>query len=270
MIILAKIKTLLKHFIGLRLHFDILPPNQQPKRKTAHMDIAGKKAIVFGGTSGIGLATAKQLAAQGAEVIAISRNPDKAGDVPAGITLKACDVRDKAALEKLFAECAPFDILVSSATGGSRSAGPFLDMDMDAFQSSFDKLWGYANIIRFGAEHLTENGAIVVVSGTPARNPKPGQISLSAVGSAVEALVRGLANEIAPRRINVMSPGFIDTPIVDLKGKDREDLYSNITASHAVKRAGTAEEAAKGIMFLIENDFVTGTTVDVDGGWLLA
>ena len=234
------------------------------------MEIAGKKAVVFGGTSGIGLATAKQLAAQGAEVIAISRNPDKAGDVPEGITLKACDVRDQQALEQLFKDCAPFDILVSSATGGSRSAGPFLAMDMDGFQASFDKLWGYANIIRYVAGHLSENGAIVIVSGTPARNPKPGQISLAAVGSAVEALARGIANEIAPRRINVVSPGFIDTPIVDLKGKEREDLYKNITADHAVKRAGTPDEVAQAILFAIQNDFVTGTTIDVDGGWLLA
>jgi len=234
------------------------------------MDIAGKKAIVFGGTSGIGLATAKQLVAGGAEVIAVSRDPSRAGDVPAGITLKACDVRDRDALTQLFQECAPFDILVSSATGGSRSAGPFLAMDMDGFQASFDKLWGYANVIRFGAEHLSDTGSIVVVSGTPARNPKPGQISLSAVGSAVEALARGLANEIAPRRINVVSPGFIDTPIVDLEGKEREEMYAKITADHAISRAGTADEVAQAILFVIQNDFVTGTTVDVDGGWLLA
>ena len=92
------------------------------------MDVAGKKAIVFGGTSGIGLATAKQLAALGAEVIAISRNPEKAGDVPDGITLMQCDVRDREAMAKLFQDCAPFDILICSATGGTRSAGPFLEM----------------------------------------------------------------------------------------------------------------------------------------------
>ena len=120
------------------------------------MELAGKKAIIFGGTSGIGLAAAKQMVDKGAEVIAISRDPSKAGDVPAGITLKACDVRDRDALAKLFEECAPFDILVSSATGGSRSVGPFMDQDMDAFQGSFDKLWGYANIVRFGAGHLAE------------------------------------------------------------------------------------------------------------------
>ena len=234
------------------------------------MDIAGKKAIVFGGTSGIGLAAAKQLAALGAEVIAVSRDPGKAGEVPAGVSLKACDVRDRDALAALFQECAPFDILVSSATGGSRSAGPFLSMDMEGYQASFDKLWGYANVVRYGAEHLSEQGSIVLVSGTPARNPKPGQVSLSSVGAAIEALVRAIAPEISPRRVNVVSPGFIDTPIVALQGEEREALYAKSTASHAIPRAGTADEVAHAIVFMIQNDFVTGTTIDVDGGWLLA
>jgi len=234
------------------------------------MDVAGKKAIVFGGTSGIGLATSKQLAALGAEVIAISRNPEKAGDVPAGITLMQCDVRDRDALAKIFKDCAPFDILVSAATGGTRSAGPFLEMDMDGYQGSFDKLWGYANVVRFGTEHLSENGSIVLVSGAPARKCKPGQVSLSSVGGAVEALVRAIAPEIAPRRVNVVSPGFIDTPVVQAQGAEREALYKSLTASHSIPRAGTADECAQAILFLIQNDFVTGTTIDVDGGWLLA
>ncbi|MCB1489160.1 MAG: SDR family NAD(P)-dependent oxidoreductase, partial [Bauldia sp.] len=82
------------------------------------MDIAGRKALVFGGTSGIGLAAAKQLAAGGAKVVAISRNPDRAGDVPAGIALKACDVTDGEAVAALCAAEAPYDILVCAATGG--------------------------------------------------------------------------------------------------------------------------------------------------------
>jgi NAD(P)-dependent dehydrogenase (short-subunit alcohol dehydrogenase family) len=234
------------------------------------MDVAGKKAIVFGGTSGIGLATSKQLAALGAEVIAISRNPEKAGDVPAGITLMQCDVRDRDALARIFQDCAPFDILVSAATGGTRSAGPFLEMDMDGYQGSFDKLWGYANVVRFGTEHLSENGSIVLVSGAPARKSKPGQVSLSSVGGAVEALVRAIAPEIAPRRVNVVSPGFIDTPVVQAQGAEREALYKGLTASHSIPRAGTADECAQAILFLIQNDFVTGTTIDVEGGWVLA
>lgn len=235
------------------------------------MDVSGKKAIVFGGTSGIGLAAAKQLASLGATVIAVSRNPDKAGDdLPTGMTLKSCDVRDRDALVKLFEECAPFDILVSAATGGERSFGPFLEMDMDGYQASFDKLWGYANVVRFGTQHMSEDGTIVLVSGAPARKAKPGQVSLSSVGAAVEAMVRAVAPEIAPRRLNVVSPGSIDTPMVSLQGEERAALYEKATVRNLIPRAGTADEVAQAILFMIQNEFVTGTTIDVDGGWLLS
>lgn len=234
------------------------------------MDVAGKKALVFGGTSGIGLAASKQLKAMGAEVIAISRNPDRAGDAAAGLTLKQCDVLDEQALQALFAECAPFDILISAATGGKRAIGSFLEMDMDGYRASFGKLWGYANVVRYGAPHLPDNGTIVLVSGAPARKVKPGQIALGSVGGAVEAFAKGVANELAPRRINVVSPGQIDTPMTVLQGAEREAYYKKMTSGNAIPRAGTADEVAQAIIFLVQNDFVTGTTVDVDGGWLIS
>ena len=234
------------------------------------MDVASKKAVIFGGTSGIGLATAQRLVALGADVIAISRNPEKAGDVPAGITLKKCDVLDRDALQAVLLECAPYDILVSAATGGARAVGPFLEMDMDGYKASFDKLWGYANVVRFGAGHLPDDGCIVLVSGAPARKTKPGQVAIGSVGGAVEALVRATAREVAPKRINILSPGTIDTPMVAAQGEERATFYTKATASNIIPRAGTADEVAQGIIFLIQNDFVTGTTVDVDGGWLLS
>lgn len=234
------------------------------------MDIAGKKAIVFGGTSGIGLATTKQLVALGATVVAISRDPSKATDLPDGATASACDVRDGDAVKALLASLAPFDILVSAATGGSRAIGEFASMDMDGYKSSFDKLWGYANVVRNGLEHLSDNGAIVLVSGSPARRCGPGQVALSSVGGAVEALSRAVAKEIAPKRINVMSPGLIDTPMVPLQGDERDAHYKRLTGNNIIDRPGTADECAKGIVFLIQNDFVTGTTLDVDGGILLS
>ena len=234
------------------------------------MDVAGKKAVIFGGTSGIGLAAAKRLVALGANVIAISRNPDKAGDVPAGITLKKCNVLDRDAVQALLKECAPYDILVSAATGGERAVGPFLEMDMDGFKASFDKLWGYANVVRFGAEHLRDDGCIVLVSGAPARKARPGQAAIGAVGGAVESLVRAITRELAPKRINVVSPGVIDTPMVSMKGEQRAAFYAKATGGNIIPRAGTADEVAQGIIFVIQNDFVTGTTIDVDGGWLLS
>ena len=238
------------------------------------MDVSGKKAIVFGGTSGIGLATVRLLAAQGCQVVAVSRNPQKAMDLPDGlpdgVVVKKCDVLDRKGLAELFSDCGRFDILVSSATGGSRAMGPFMEMDMDGFQASFDKLWGYANVVRFGAGHLNKNGAVVLVSGSPARKCKPGQIALSSVGGAVEAMVRALAPELAPIRINTVSPGVIDTPMQTAQGAERVEIYKKMTGNNVIARAGRPDEVAQAIIFAITNDFVTGTTIDVDGGWLIS
>ncbi|MEM9046336.1 MAG: SDR family oxidoreductase [Pseudomonadota bacterium] len=234
------------------------------------MEISGKKAIVFGGTSGIGLAASKQLAAEGAQVVAISRDPSRAGDPGAGIELAQCDARDGAAVEALLAELAPYDILISAATGGDRAVGPFMKMDMAGYKGSFDKLWGYTNVVRYGAGHLPEDGCIVLVSGSPARKMRPGQIAIGSVGGAVEAFVRGVAPELVPVRINTVAPGQIDTPMVALEGDARTEFYEKSTASNLIPRAGHPDEIAQGIMFAVKNDFITGTTIDVDGGWLLS
>ena len=234
------------------------------------MDIDGKKAIVFGGTSGIGLSAAQMLSEKGAHVIALSRNPDKLKNVPKNVTTKKMNVLDKDALEKFFQEVGDYDILVNSATGGARAVGPFLSMDLDGYRASFDKLWGYTNVVRYGTKFLKDNGNIVLVSGSPARKCRPGQIAISSVGGAVEAFARGIAPEIAPKRINIVSPGIIDTPMSPLQGKEREDYYKNTTNNNLIPRAGTPDEVATGIIFAIENEFITGTTIDIDGGWLIS
>ena len=234
------------------------------------MDINGKKAIVFGGTSGIGLSATQMLSDKGAHVIALSRNPDKLKNVPKNVTTKKMNVLDRDALEKFFQEVGEYDILVNSATGGARAVGPFLSMDLDGYKASFDKLWGYTNVVRYGTKFLKDNGNIVLVSGSPARKCRPGQIAISSVGGAVEAFARGIAPEIAPKRINIVSPGIIDTPMSPLQGKEREDYYKNTTNNNLIPRAGNPDEVATGIIFAIENEFITGTTIDIDGGWLIS
>ena len=234
------------------------------------MDINGKKAIVFGGTSGIGLSATQMLSDKGAHVIALSRNPDKLKTIPKNVTTKKMNVLDRDALEKFFQEVGEYDILVNSATGGTRAVGPFLSMDLDGYRASFDKLWGYTNVVRYGTKFLKDNGNIVLVSGSPARKCRPGQIAISSVGGAVEAFARGIAPEIAPKRINIVSPGIIDTPMSPLQGKEREDYYKNTTNNNLIPRAGTPDEVATGIIFAIENEFITGTTIDIDGGWLIS
>jgi NAD(P)-dependent dehydrogenase (short-subunit alcohol dehydrogenase family) len=231
------------------------------------MDLKGKRAIVLGGTSGIGLAVSKQLVAAGARVTAASRTANRA--VAEGVTVRPVDVLNRAALEQLFKELAPFDILVNAATGGGRATGPFLAMDLDAFEGSFRKLWGYVNSVRLGAPLMSERGAIVLISGFPARKAMPGMSAISTVGNAVEGFVRAIAPELAPRRINVVAPGVIDTPMFAATGEQRDAMLKQSTARNLIPRAGTADEVADAVMFLLRNEFTTGTTVDVDGGALL-
>ncbi len=221
-----------------------------------------KKAIVLGGTSGIGLSAAEMLRDAGAEVIAGGRS-DRQID---GIECVQVDVLDREALRLLFEKHHGFDYLVNAATGGSRAIGPLLEMDLDGFQNSFAKLWGYVNSVRLGVPHMSADGAVVLVSGYPARKWRSGTIAIGSVGGSVEAFIRLSANEITPVRINGVSPGLIDTPMSPLEGEQREKYYSEGTAEHLIARAGTSAEVASAIIFLLENQFVTGTIVDVDGG----
>lgn len=237
------------------------------------MSFAGKKVLVLGGTSGIGLAAAQQFHAAGASVVVISRDKAKVASAAASVgencTGATLDVLDMDAMQALFAEQAPFDIMVNAATGGERATGPFAKMDLEGFRGSFRKLWGYTNSVQAALPHLADNGNMVLVSGAPARKAPPGYAAISTVGNAVEGFCRAVATEIAPKRLNVVSPGIIDTPMFPVDGAARNDFLDKATANNLIKRAGTADEVASGILFVAGNQFVTGTTVDVDGGMLL-
>lgn len=228
--------------------------------------IGGKKAIVLGGTSGIGLAITEMLRDAGAEVIAGGR---RECDID-GVECVQVDVLDRSALSVLFEKNDGFDFLVNAATGGPRAIGPFLEMDLDGLQNSFAKLWGYINSVRLGVPHMSQHGAVVLFSGYPARKWRPGVLAIGTVGGSVEAFVRLAANEIKPIRINAVCPGVIDTPMSPLQGDERKAYYENGTAEHVIPRPGSAAECAAGAMFLLENDFTTGTIVDVDGGAIIA
>lgn len=237
------------------------------------MKLHDRKVLILGGSSGIGLAAAQRLQDAGAAVVILGRDPGRLErareNLGAAADTRTLDVLDRSAMAATFAELAPFDVIVNAATGGERAMGPFLDMDLDGFQGSFRKLWGYVNSVHLGARYLPDDGCIVLVSGSPARKCRPGMSAISTVGNAVEGFARAVAPELAPRRINVVSPGVIDTPMFALDGEQRARFLEQATAANLIPRAGSADEVAMGIQFAIENGFVTGTTIDVDGGALL-
>ena len=236
--------------------------------------LEGKKVVIIGGTAGIGLAAAQAAAAAGAQVWAAGRSQghiDKAKEIANGaFEVRQADTHDAESLEAIFKEAGSIDHLVSAAVGGERTLKPFLEQTQEQFQAAYDKLWGYCNVVRTGAPYLAEGASITLVSGSPARKIKPAQSPLSCVGASVENLVRCLAVEMAPVRVNVVSPGTVATAMFDWMGDEKDDKLTAMTATHLIKRAGTSEEVADGILFVMSNNFVTGTTVDVDGGRILS
>ena len=240
-----------------------------------------KHALVFGGTSGIGLAVCKLLVEKGVGVMAFGRSKDRCDAalellrplVPVGGAFVAleCDVLDREAVQEACSKYSGhIDYLVCAATGGERAMGPFLDMDLDGFQGSFAKLWGYANCVKLGVPHLKEDGSVVLVSGTPAKRYRSGQIALSCVGGAVENMTKALANELAPRRVNCVSPGVIDTPMFSKFGAAKDERLAAMTAGNPIARPGAAEEVAAAVVFALENTYMTGAVVQVDGGLVVA
>lgn len=236
--------------------------------------LAGKNVVIIGGTAGIGLAAAQAAAAAGAKVWAAGRSEEhiaKAKEIANGsFEVRQADTHDAASMEAIFKEVGTIDHLVSAAIGGERTLKPFLEQTEEEFKAAYGKLWGYAKAVRTGAPFLAADGSVTLVSGSPARKIRLAQSPLSCVGASVENLVRCLAVEMAPVRVNVVSPGTVDTAMFDFMGDEKQDKLKAMTATHLIKRAGTADEVAQGIVFVMQNAFVTGTTVDVDGGRILS
>lgn len=241
--------------------------------KAAQPALTGKNVVVIGGTSGIGLATAIAASDLGASVWAAGRSKEhmeKAREASEGrIELVTADTHDEQSLLALFREVGKIDHLVSAATGANRTLKPFIEQTAEQFQEAFGKLWGYGMVVRTGVPFLSKDGSITLVSGAPARKVKPNTSALSCVGGAVENLVRALAVELAPIRVNVVSPGIIDTALFDWMGEEKAERVAAMTRGQLVERVGRPEEVASAVTYLMQNGYATGTTVDVDGGQLL-
>jgi len=234
----------------------------------------GQRVVVLGGTSGLGLAVAASAARQGAVAIVASRrqaNVDAAlSQLPHGTQGYVADPRDEAALERFFAMVGPFDHLVYTA-GEALALGQIDRLSIEAGRRFFEtRYWGALAAAKHGAPLIRPGGSIVFTSGTAGARPHAGWALGASVCAAMEGLTRALAVELAPIRVNIVSPGFIRTPLWrDMAQADREAMYASTGARLPVGRVGEADDVAEAYLFLMRQGFATGQTIVVDGGGVL-
>lgn len=223
--------------------------------------------VVIGGTSGIGLASAKLLASRGAVLTIVGRGEAKleAALQEIGGTARGeqTDAGDRPALDAVFGRIAPVDHLVIAASGGA-GAGPFETIEAENLRRGFEaKFWVHWQAAQAVLPYLAADGSIVFVTAASSRLANPGTSGLAAINGALERMVPTLARELAPRRVNAVSPGVVATPWWADKPATMFEAQSR---KAPLGRAGQPEEVADAIAFLIGNRFVTGIVLDVDGG----
>jgi len=236
--------------------------------------LIGKKVILMGASSGIGLATAKAAAEEGATIVIVSSNQQKIDkaltELPYGSTGFVVDLSQEENIRDFFNKIGNFDHLVFSA-GENLTLKNIADTDISQARDFFTlRFWGAFAAIKYGAALINKGGSISLTSGTASARPGAGWSVASAICGAMEAFVRAMAVELAPIRVNCVVPGVIKTPLWDsMPYADREGLYNYMSNSLLVRRVGEAEDVANGFLYLITQQHGTGQSLLIDGGALL-
>jgi NAD(P)-dependent dehydrogenase (short-subunit alcohol dehydrogenase family) len=236
--------------------------------------IEGAKIIIVGGSSGMGLALARRLLGEGAAVTIAGRSEDRLaaarralGDYP-GVATIAVDISREEEVAALFRNGGPVDHIVSTAAdiGGAYQLLPSIELAA-AQRVVESKFYGPLMLAKYGAAHLPPSGSITYTSGVAAYRPAARGSVVAAVNAALEGLVRALAVELAPIRINAVSPGWVDTPIWSFVAGDAKQATLDAMAQRLpAGRVGRPDDIADAIRFLIGNGFTTGTILHVEGG----
>ncbi|PRY60949.1 SDR family oxidoreductase [Glycomyces artemisiae] len=239
----------------------------------------GQRALVMGGSSGIGEATAARFAALGAAVTITGRRETalkEAADriqAATGTAVDAVrlDAAETAALAAFFAPETGYDHLVL-ALSGSNGAGPIATLDLDDLAAGFEgKFWPHLRTLQAALPRLNPGASVTFISAVSARAAMPGTAGLAAVNGAIEAMVAPLAAELAPIRVNAVSPGVVDTPwwsgVPEAQRKALFDQYASVLP---VGRVGNPAEVGEAVAFLAGNGYTTGTVLEVAGGAQLA
>lgn len=230
--------------------------------------LTDRTVLVVGRGSGIAKAVTEAVRAAGATVVVAGRDERAlaaAYDDP-GVTAAAVDLTDETSVAALAGQLGRVDHVVSTAS--ARARGAVGDLDHDTVLRSFDvKVLGPLLLARHFAPRMPEDGSFVLFSGSSARKPAAGMLAVGATNAAVDALTRGLAVELAPIRVNAVSPGTVDTGAYDALGERKKaELFAARAATSPVRRVGRPEEIAEAVVFALSSTFLTGVSLGVDGG----
>ena len=236
----------------------------------ARTGLAGQKVVVIGGSSGIGLETARQARSESADVIVAGRDPERverAARELGALSSAAFDATDFARLERFF-EALPTPIDHVLVTGPGPYYGTLAEFDFDKARRDVEAhLFLPIQVARLAAKKVRPGGTLLFMTGTGGRHTAPGMILMGALTAAMPALTKNLALEMAPIRVNLIAAGFVDSPLsASLLGDQLEARREQLRKTLPIRRVvGPADIAALAI-HLMTNTAVTGATYDIDGG----
>jgi NAD(P)-dependent dehydrogenase (short-subunit alcohol dehydrogenase family) len=234
----------------------------------------GKRVVILGGSSGIGLAVAEHASSQGANVVVVSSNPERIQKAVESLGGSAegqtADLSDECSVAALFTRLGPLDHLVFTA-GDSLQLNELADTDLAQARRAFElRYWSALAAVKYASPHIRKGGSIVLTTGIAGLRPQKGWVIAASVCGTIEALTRALAVELAPIRVNAVSPGVVRTNLwQNMPAAERENLFESVGKSLPVGRVGEADDIAQAYLFLMQEGFSTGQTVVVDGGTVL-
>jgi NAD(P)-dependent dehydrogenase (short-subunit alcohol dehydrogenase family) len=233
--------------------------------------LAGKRVVVIGRGGGIARAVARRAIAAGAQVTVAGRDAVALATAYANddVDVEQIDVTDEDSIARLAARLADhgrIDHVVTTAS--ARARGTYDGLTPEAILSSLQtKVVGTILLAKHFAPTMAADGSIVALSGSTALKPSPGMVAVAATNAALNTAVAGLAIELAPIRVNAISPGTIDTGAYDALGDERKaQMFARKSATNPSRRIGVAEDVADAVLFALTNTFMTGVALPIDGG----
>jgi NAD(P)-dependent dehydrogenase (short-subunit alcohol dehydrogenase family) len=240
-------------------------------------DLSNRHVVVIGGSSGMGYATAQAVLAEGARVTVASSSEPRAAAAAArlgpGAAAAVCNLDSPASVDRFFSDVTTIDHLVITAHARNAVATiqPLSQLRWADAEAAFSvKFFGTLRAVRAAHLKLASDGSIILLSGAASRRPIAGHVLLGGLNAALEGAARQLAKELAPIRVNVISPGLVRSDAYAAMPEDqREAMYATRTKVLPVGRIGAPADIAIAAVHLMKNSYITGVVQDIDGGGLL-